>query len=463
MSFKSSGAVAMAIMVSVSAASAFAAESARDRRIEAQRARLSYSAAVLAKAPPQRSMSPLASLGAVLYSDNTLSLNKNQSCASCHALAPAIDPASGKKFPAPGFVDNANVENGSAVSDGSNVKLFGTLNAPSAGYAAFSPAFHWDAAEGLYVGGQFWNGRANDLAEQAAQPFLNPVEMAMPSRWAVMSRVKDNPAYVAAFRRQFGIDLNEIPKYELAPASAKPPGAVLAAYDAMTDAIAEFEKQRFFNRFTSKFDFVLAGATNFTPTEALGEQLFNGKALCNACHISNAGIAPDGTASPPLFTDFTYDNIGVPRNVLIPGNPKPNPGLGGRPDVAERDPSGSELGKHKVMSLRNVAMTAPYAHNGVFKSLAEIVHFYNTRDTLGRIRDNRSPGFGVSGWPAPEIEQNVNVDELGDLGLTAEEERAIVAFLLTLTDGYPVSGGDPRVPPGTKSPFAETPLPPFAR
>ncbi len=129
--------------------------------------------------------------------------------------------------------------------------------------------------------------------------------------------------------------------------------------------------------------------------------------------------------------------------------------------MAAKSPAGTELGKHKVMSLRNIAVTAPYGHNGVFSSLEQVSHFYNTRDTLGTVASDTSPGFGVTGWPAPEVPQNVNVDELGNLGLTADEEAALVAFMKTLTDNYPSTGNDPNVPPGTPSPFASTPFPPF--
>jgi cytochrome c peroxidase len=113
------------------------------------------------------------------------------------------------------------------------------------------------------------------------------------------------------------------------------------------------------------------------------------------------------------------------------------------------------------MSLRNIAVTAPYGHNGVFATLEDIVHFYNTRDTLGVVADNNDPGFAVTGWPAPEVAENVNTDELGDLGLTEEEETALVAFLKTFTDGYPRWGGDPKVPRGTRSPYQHTPFPEF--
>lgn len=402
-------------------------------------------------------------LGRLLFIDTGLSLKRNQSCASCHSLTPARDPITGRKLPTPGFVDPDNVQQGTAVSAGSLTGQHGRLNAPSVGYAAFSPFLHWNSDEGLYVGGQFWNGRANSLAEQAAEPFLNPTEMAMPSAWAVVTRLKENRRYRHLFKELYALDLDAIPAYELADAKLPPPPGVQEIYTRMTEAIAAFEKSPMFNRFTSKFDFYLVGRTQLSEQELAGLAVFQDetKGNCAACHISTPGIAPDGNLFPPLFTDFTYDNIGVPRNLNIPGNPEPDPGLGGREDIAARDPSGGELGKHKVMGLRNIAITPPYAHNGVFQTLEQIVHFYNTRDVLGFVPDNNDPGFATQGWPTPEISQNVNTDELGDLGLTAEEEAALVAFMKTLTDGYPDWGGDPAVPPGTPSPFADTPFPPL--
>lgn len=448
-------------------AAANSSQNAREQRLQRQRQRLvkskaNYNHRGFRKNYKFGKLSSEAELGKKLFLDKNLSLHRNQACESCHTLTIAKDHDTGEPLPALGFVDDDNVENLTSVSDGSDRTKFGSLNAPSVGYAAFSPAFHWDAVEGLYVGGQFWNGRARSLSEQAKQPFLNPVEMAMPSKWAVVSRLRDNPSYYKAFRDYFDIDLTEIPRFERAPDFIRPPGAVLAAYDAMVKAIAAYESESSFNRFTSKYDFVLAGLASFTPLEAAGEDVFNGKAMCNACHISDPGVAPDGSVQPPLFTDFTYDNIGAPRNVNIPGNPAPDPGLGGRSDVAERDPSGADIGKHKVMPLRNIAITPPYGHNGVFKTLEEITHFYNTRDVLGHVADINSPGYGVTGWPAPEVPENVNADELGDLGLTADEEKALVAFMRTLTDGYPEWGGDPNVPPGTPSPFEDMPFPPVA-
>jgi cytochrome c peroxidase len=147
------------------------------------------------------------------------------------------------------------------------------------------------------------------------------------------------------------------------------------------------------------------------------------KGRCAECHPSRLGLNHE----PPLFTDFTYDNLGVPKNpespyYYLPKSLNPNGtkfvdlGLGGVVNKPE------ENGKFRVPSLRNVAVTAPYMHNGIFKTLRQVVVFYNTRD--------------VGPWPAPEVPQNVNHEELGNLGLTEQEVDDIVAFLSTLTDGY---------------------------
>ena len=395
-------------------------------------------------------------LGKLLYEDENLSLNRNQSCASCHSLKPVQQAALAKRAPA--FVDPENIKKGTAVSSGSLPDKAGTLNAPTAGYAAFSPPFHWDEVEGLYVGGQFWNGRASNLIEQAKGPFLNPLEMTMPSEWSVVSRLKENKEYRKLFRQIYHLNLTAVPQVNNATTT---PAEVADIYQHLAKAISSFEQSSVFNKFTSKFDYVLAGMTKFTAIEKKGFELFNdeNKGNCAACHISEASNDKDGNIIPPMFTDFTYDNIGLPRNVKIPKNPEPNLGLGGRADIAAVDPDGNEIGKHKVMSLRNIALTPPYGHNGVFATLEQVVHFYNTRDTLGWVSDNQDAGFASSGWPEPEVSQNVNHDELGNLGLTHDEEKAIVAFMQTLTDDYQKWGKDRRVPSGTPSPFAEVKLP----
>ena len=180
------------------------------------------------------------------------------------------------------------------------------------------------------------------------------------------------------------------PANESATSDLTPPPGVQETYERMARAIGEFEKSRVFNRFTSKYDYVMAGMTEFTEQERTGLELFNNdKSQCSACHSSEPIKAPGGGFLPPLFTDFSYDNLGLPRNVNIAGNPEPDPGLGGRSDIAARDPNGEELGKHKVMGLRNIALTAPYMHNGSLATLKD-------SRCISTIRATPSPGSAAT-------------------------------------------------------------------
>jgi len=342
-------------------------------------------------------------LGQFLYYDKYLSLNKNQACASCHhqksGWADPLDAAMPDLYP---------------VSLGSDRTLNGCRNAPPSGYAAFSPVFYWDDVEELYFGGQFWDGRADTVKDQAKGPFLNEVEMAMPDEASVIAAIADpnNPnsaIYHKLFRNVYGVNLKNIDYND--------DTVILAIYDQVAEAIGTFEQTKRLTEFSSKYDYFLAGLTTLTPQEEAGLILFEGTAGCNACHPSAATFNPDGTITPPLFTDFSYDNLGVPVNTnVLFANCTTDLGLGGRLEESAQD------GKFKVSSLRNIEMTAPYAHNGFFVTLAEIVNFYNTRD--------------VAAWPAPEVPLTVNSTELGNLGLTPQEEADLVAFLLTLTDGF---------------------------
>lgn len=370
-------------------------------------------------------------LGKKLYFDVNLSANNNQSCATCHnpsaggfiddrpSVLTLVDAGWDEKVPPP-------------VSQGSHLDLFGGRNTSSAAYAAFSPAFRFDEVAGLYVGGQFWDGREMGLAGQAAGPFRNPVEMAMLDKKAVVLKLKNDSEYVSLFNQAYETE-DSVP-FDLSAVDTLTNQGALEAYDLMAKAIGEFEKTRLFNKFNSKYDYFLDGKETLTADEEKGRKLFVKQGKCALCHISQVSIAPDGGTMPPLFTDFTYDNLGLPRNGFITllttdqVDPKPDLGLGGVLKDSLQD------GKFKVMTLRNIEITAPYGHNGVFQTLEQIVHFYNTRDVLPPCTDTMDPGFGVSCWPAPEVPVNVNVAELGNLHLTAEQERQIVAFLKTLTD-----------------------------
>jgi len=337
---------------------------------------------------------PLAALGELLYFDTNLSEPRGMSCASCH-------------LPEAGFADP---DRELPVSRGTHPDRFARRNAPTAAYALFSPAFHFDEEEGLYVGGQFWDGRAPTLEDQAREPFVDPHEMANPNLGTVVEKVR-RASYADRFDGIYGA------------------GALaddLAAYTRIVNAIAAFERTAQFHPFTSKYDYYLVGKVELSEQELLGLKLFEdeSKGNCAACHPSQVG--EDG--SPPLFTDFTYDNLGVPKNGASPFYTQPveyNPEGADAVDLglSETTQREEDHGKFKVSTLRNIERTPPYMHNGIFVSLREVVDFYNTRDTSDK-------------WGPAEVPENVNVEELGDLGLTNEEVDAIVAFMETLSDGY---------------------------
>lgn len=363
---------------------------------------------------PDPGLTPIERLGMRIYFDENLSNPPGQACAACHA------PETG--FTGPD--SDINAEQG--VYPGAVHTRAGNRKPPTAAYAGDSPVLHFDDEEGLWIGGMFWDGRAtgwtlgDPLAEQALGPFLNDLEQNLPMARLVVKRVAKSK-YARLFEDVWG------------PGSLDFKHDVEGTYIRIGRSIAAFERSSAVNPFTSKFDYYIKGQATLTPQEELGLELFEGKASCSACHLS------DGDA--PLFTDFTYDNLGVPKN---PDNPfysmprKWNPdgkdwvdlGLGGFLMSLTDDPDLilPELGKQKVPTLRNVdkrpspGFVKAFGHNGFFTSLEDIVHFYNTRD--------------VEDWPEPEVPINVNDSELGDLGLTPAEEAAIVAFLRTLSDGY---------------------------
>jgi cytochrome c peroxidase len=365
-------------------------------------------------------------VGKAIFFDERLSANQNQSCASCHS------PVWGWTGPLP------SINAAGAVYEGSVPGAFGDRKPPSSAYATQSPVFHYDGE--LFIGGNFWDGRAtgerlgNPAAEQALGPFVNPVEQALATPAEIVSRVCDGP-YAQAFR-------------QVAGAALCGAGRTSDAYDFIGLAIAAFEASPESNAFTSKFDRYLQGQARLSALEMQGFALFRGKGKCSACHVLDEhgrGIAR-GHRGRPLFTDFTFDNLGLPRNPANPQGPGyTDNGLGGflltRPDHSAS--ASANMGKHKVPTLRNVDLrptpgsVKAYGHNGYFKSLEGIVHFYNTRDVKPRCPGayTEAEALAAGCWPAPEHEATVNHTELGDLGLTSSQESAIVAFMKTLSDG----------------------------
>lgn len=379
----------------------------------------------------------LQGLGEKLFFDKTLSNPPGMACATCH------DPKAGW-----GGADNAINLQGN-IYPGAISTRFGNRKPTSAAYATFAPTLHTRREDGemLFVGGNFWDGRAtgyilgNPTADQAQQPFLNPVEHNLKSGSEVVLLVEKS-VYANAFKKvcnQLGLDQTKDSQSQL---------QIKFGYVGL--ALAAFENSDQVNSFSSKYDAFMQGKARLSPAEQRGLKLFNGKGKCAECHPSAVG--PKGEL--PLFTDFTYDNLGIPAN---PNNPwyrmeaDINPagvkwideGLGGflktQPPYAAL--AKNNLGKHRVPTLRNVDkrpnlhFVRRYGHNGYFPDLASIIHFYNTRDTKPSIKG--IGGVDAKGrWPKPEVTENVNTEEMGDLKLNPKEEVDILAFLMILSDGY---------------------------
>lgn len=341
------------------------------------------------------------SLGNDLFFDVNLSKNRAQACASCHS-------------PNLAFTDpRANAKGAGAVSVGDDGKSIGERNAPTATYASFAPEFHINA-KGKAVGGLFLDGRAKTLEEQAGGPPLNPVEMGMPDKASVVARLKENPSYVAAFNTLYGAGvLDDVEK----------------GFAAMTSAIAAFERTPQFAPFDSKYDRYLRGEEKLTDQEELGRVLFFSTQFtnCSQCHKLNVM----GGSEKEVFSNFEYHNVGTPANAALhAANGKPaDRGLSANPAIK----STAEEGKFKVPTLRNVAVTGPYMHNGVFNDLRTVVLFYDKYNSKARKRQI-NPETGKP-WDPPEVPQNLSMKEL-ETGPGLDDRRvdALVAFLKTLTD-----------------------------
>ena len=427
--------------------------------------------AVAATAAPAAGLSTMEMLGKKIFFDASLSANGTQSCASCH-------------LPETGFTGPDSAVNGSAVIyQGALPNHFGNRKPPAAAYAD-GPVLHRDDT-GNWFGGMFWDGRAtgallgDPLAEQAQGPFLNPLEQALPNARALCVKVRKSE-YAGLFEQAWGSGSLDC---------AKDAGGV---YEKIGKAVAAYEKSAEVNPFSSKFDLLWDNALaagkdvarikcgtggmggvgggamgcpgggadpnrwtafrglGLTDAELQGLAIFNdpNRANCSSCHSLKAGS--DGY---PLFTDFGYDNLGVPKNPVNPFYQMPshwNPeggewvdyGLGGYLKSAGHalEIYQPELGKFKVPTLRNVDLrpypdfVKAYGHNGYFKSLEDIVLFYHWRAMM-----DAGCGGGMGGgceamasmFPPPEVDEN-----RAALGMFPRPQvDNIVLFLKTLSDG----------------------------
>ena len=436
----------------------------------------------------------IALLGKTEIYDVNLSPLKNIACATCHV-------------PYTGFRGGTSIFNATTASQPGGVAItnatppapnyrFGPRNPQSYAYAPFSPILHYNATQNSFYGGNFWDMRAtgvrltNPAAEQAQGPPTNPVEMGnidtacvvwkasqsdyaslIESIWGPQSFAIHWPSNVAGVCAKPGPP----PASDPLPVhlSAVDRGTSNSTYDHIAMSMATYESSSDVSAFSSKFDAYLAGNATLSSEELEGYELFNGKAGCNQCHLSGTAVNTLNTQAAadvaPLFTDFTANNIGVPKNLALPYycESKPdqygytaNPmglnfvdlGLGGvlsntteNPNLLQWKQLAPQFnGMFQTPTVRNADkrprpdFIKEYMHNGYLKSLKEVVHFYNTSQALPRCAQG-SPGEKVTCWPPPEYPGTLNTTQLGNLGLTSDEEDDIVAFMKTLTDGYVTS------------------------
>lgn len=358
-------------------------------------------------------LSPAAVVGEKIFNDRSLSSSGHQSCATCHDPDSAHGPANDLAVQLGGF--NSDVPGFRAV--------------PSLRYMQEVPEFHFEA-DGTPVGGFNRDGRARSMGDQSEGPFLAAHELANVSRAEVVGRLK-RATYAEQFRVVFGDQIFD---------------NVEEAFSNVQFALQRFENEDTrFHPFDSKYDAYLAGTVTLSDAEQRGLALFNDptKGNCAACHPSSRGA--NGRA--PLFTDFSYDNLGVPRNQRLHATRDTSYhdlGLCG-PDRTDLVTRTDLCGAFKVPTLRNVATRKVFFHNGAFTSLLDVVRFYATRDT------NPERWYPVSLDGTVEKfddlptawHKNVNTTEVpydrkpGTAPALSESEIAdLVRFLETLTDGY---------------------------
>ncbi len=347
------------------------------------------------------------SLGSLLFSDPHLSSPPGQACADCHLQRVAFRDPETSRTSSMGVVPGR----------------FGARHSPSLLYASLVPPLHRDPAASRWIGGLFWDGRADTLEAQAAVPLLNPLEMNNPDKAAVVASVRA-ARYAPAFRAVYGPRaLDEVDD----------------GFAHIVAALAAFQRTAIFAPFSSKYDLFLAGQLPLSAAEQRGLAIFEDPARgnCATCHPSRPG--PDG--APPMFTDFSYGNLGIPRylnNKFLVQPPPWNPDGDRYIDhglmTTVGDPA--QDGKFRVPTLRNIAVTAPYGHNGYFDNLPYLLDFLNTRDTgstdVGTC--TRSEPMARCAWPGPEVRATVEWDRVGHLALSDAELADLEAFLETLTD-----------------------------
>lgn len=330
-------------------------------------------------------LSDSALVGKLLFFDKNLSEPIGVSCATCHS-------------PMSGFSDPRHT----SFSEGSAHQK-GTRNANAISYMTFAPNRRAELVRGIWetVGGFFWDGKAEFLNQQALFPLMNVHEMGNTNFGMASTKIKQ-ASYYPKLEKVFGREVLR--------------DSQLIVFYAIT-CLQAFEQSFQVNQFTSKFDFYLKGKPTLTKQELNGLKLFNDttKSKCSFCHLSKPIYY--ATTDKILFTDYSYENIGLPKHPDLLNNPIDS----GLAKFEMNNPL--EVGRFKTPTLRNIEKTAPYMHSGIFNTLEEVMEFYNERDV--------NPKFAH-----PEVTSTMNKGDLGNLKLTKQDIIDIIAFLKTLTDGY---------------------------
>jgi cytochrome c peroxidase len=455
-------------------------------------------------------------LGGLLNYDENMSPFRNVACSSCHL------PYAGFSGPIP------SVNLTMVAYPGTYRYRANKRTAQRYTYSPYFAKLKYNLTQGLFFGGNFWDGRATGYklqspdAEQAQHPPVDPGEMGFADTACIALRISQ-VAYRPLFELVWGVDFDinwpsNVEQICSTPGGNFPTAMPIALsavdrtkanniYDHWAQSISFLEHSDDVSPFTSKWDAFLVGNYTLTADEMAGFQLFNGKGNCNSCHTDGRsttlmpGQVDTGTATggQTKFTCFGYANEGLPLNPRLPLYYESRPdGFGFTPNPdgmryrdlgfgnflrsgpqSAADPNSANWlqfapstdGQFQVSTARDVAMTPPqcptteagqvdangkpipyfqkeFFHNGYIKSLKQLVHFYNTRDSLMTPNGNITYEFPVTSghcppgtvervtcWPQPEVPNNIDMTE-GAQGLTDTEENQIVAFLQTLTDGF---------------------------
>lgn len=401
--------------------------------------------------PPTVKLSAVALLGQKIFFDETLSASGKQSCASCHSPQNAYGPSNDRSvqlggahltlegyrpppslmylYRQPNFSIGPDAGDADAPPDLAQLasQAAGTQRAQkNAGTAPAAPAM-------VPQGGLFLDGRVDTLQAQASGPLLNAVEMANGTMDDVLEKLQKT-SYNDDFVKLFGPNIFK--------------NKQLAVSEAMF-AVARYQvEDQSFHPYSSKYDLWLEGKARLSRAELHGLRLFNDpdKANCAGCHLSKPGA--DGL--PPMFTDYQYEALGVPRNLKLVVNHNPaffDMGVCGpfRDDLKDQT---QYCGMFLTPTLRNSATRHAFFHNGIYSSLDDVMAFYNERNTNPAKFYPKGPDGKVQKYDDLPPKFHANIDDkdapfdrkFGDRpAMTQNDIKDIIAFLKTLNDGY--SGG----------------------